>query len=88
MTKLGVMLEKYEFSVYDLPAMLFLGLSLLVRRYLKLPLPKSNLWQSTGMFLCTEWVSVFLSQEENSMLTPWKLREKLLESKEWTEESQ
>lgn len=86
MSKLENMLEKYEFSLYDIFGMLFLALTLLARRYLKLPLPKSNLWQSTGMFLCTEWVASFLDISENSMLTPWKLREKLLESNQWIEE--
>ena len=43
-------------AFYDFGALFFIGFSLLARHYLKVPLPKSNLWQSTGMYICTEWV--------------------------------
>lgn len=63
---------------YDLGAMFFLGISLLLRRYLKLPLPKSNLWQSSGMFLCTEWASLVTEEKADSMITPFGLYKRLL----------
>lgn len=69
---------KYQRSWYDVGALLFLGLSLTLRRYLKIPLPKSNLWQATGMFLCTEWVSEVINDKEHSMITPWGMYQELL----------
>lgn len=58
---------------YDFGAFAFLGLALALRRYLRLPLPKSNLWQSTGMHLCTEWAALALGQKPDALLTPYKL---------------
>lgn len=76
--KLDNLLSKYEFSFYDFGALLFMGVSFTLRKYLKVPLPKSNLWQSTGMFLCTEWVTKYLHDKENSMITPYQLYQNLL----------
>ena len=70
--------DKYKRSWYDVGGLLFLGFSLLVRRYLRLPLPKSNLWQATGMFLCTEWVSEVINDKEQSMITPYGMYQELL----------
>lgn len=64
------LLGEHEKSTYDIGAFFFLGLSLLARKYLKIPLPKSNLWQATGMFLCSGWVTKYLNQKENDMATP------------------
>ena len=64
--------EEHKHSWYDFGGMLFLGLSFLARRYLKIPLPKSNLWQASGMFICTEWVTKTLGKV-NSLITPWGL---------------
>lgn len=57
-------------SCYDYGAFLFMGLSFLARRYLRLPLPKRNLWQTSGMYLCTGWVSKYYFGRELEMLTP------------------
>jgi len=70
--------REHQHSWYDIGACLFLGLSFLARRYMKVPLPKSNLWQTTGMFMCTEWVTEGLG-EVDSMITPWQLFKKLEE---------
>lgn len=78
------LLAEYEWSSYDFGAVIFLGISLLLRRYLKIPLPKSNLWQSTGMFMCVEWVSKYIDLKEESMLTPKKLYYTLLDKPEWS----
>ena len=71
--KLAKVLDKYQYSKYDFGAFMFLGLSLLLRAKLGIPLPKSNLWQATGMFLCTELVSFYIDDKEDSMITPYKL---------------
>lgn len=78
--KLNKMLDKYEHSWYDIGAMFFLALSLLLRDKIGIPLPKSNLWQATGMFLCTEWVTFYLDEKEDSMITPYKLYERIVEN--------
>lgn len=36
-------------------------------------LPKKNLWKSSGMFLCTEWVTAVLTGKQDSMITPYQL---------------
>lgn len=55
-------------AYYDFGAMFYLGLRIW------LPwLPKKNLWQTSGMYLCTEWVTRYLDGTEDSMITPYKL---------------
>jgi hypothetical protein len=68
--------KKYDKSWYDMGAGFFIGLSFLARRYLKIPLPKVNLWQSSGMFICTEWATESIG-EVDSMITPYGLYLKL-----------
>ncbi len=87
--QLSRLLEKYEFSMYDFGALFFIGFAFLLRSKLKIPLPKSNLWQQSGMFLCTELVSDFAAafKEDNSMITPYKLYLKLKE-REWEDGTQ
>ena len=53
---------------YDFGALLYLGL-----RYLCPLLPKANLWQSSGMFMCTEWVTTVILGKQDSLLTPYQL---------------
>ncbi len=68
-SKIRRTLSKYYGKMYDYPALLYLGL-----RYL-LPsiVPKQNLWQTTGMFICTEFITQLLEEKEDSMITPYKL---------------
>jgi len=74
---LGIAVDSYEGSMYDYGAFLYIGLKCL------LPfLPKINLWQTTGMFLCTEWVQEVLGREIDSMITPYKLYELLSQKEE------
>lgn len=61
-------LAKYQGSAYDFGALLYLGL-----RALFPSLPKQNLWQSSGLFLCTEWVTTILNDKADSMITPYRL---------------
>lgn len=56
---------------YDFGALLYLAL-----RYLLPWLPKKNLWQTSGMYLCSEWVSSYFG-EEDAMITPYRLYLKL-----------
>lgn len=77
-------LSEHEWSYYDLGAIAFLGLCLTVRRYLRIPLPKSNLWQTTGMFMCVEWLSYYIDLKEESMCTPKRLYYIMLGRPEWS----
>lgn len=56
---------------YDFGAMFYL-----MARALIPWLPKKNLWQSSGMYLCSEWVSEAMG-EGDAMITPHKLYLKL-----------
>lgn len=66
-------MAKYQGRMYDVGALLYLGL-----KYLLPFLPKKNLWQSSSMFLCTEWVTQVLDGRADSMVTPYKLYERLV----------
>lgn len=67
--------NKYWHARYDFLAFLHLGVRAVLRRA-GLKLPKANLWQVTGMFLCTEWVTRTLHGTERT-LTPEQLYERL-----------
>ena len=67
-------LAKNELKYYDLGAILYLAL-----RYWLPCLPKKNLWQSSNMFLCTEWVTEVIDGKADSMITPYQLYLKLKE---------
>jgi hypothetical protein len=66
--KLLSLFVKRSRSSYDFGAILYLAL----RRVFRF-LPKKNLWQCSGMYLCTEWVTEFVDGEADSMITPYKL---------------
>jgi hypothetical protein len=61
---------------YDYKALLFCGVMLLLRRWFPKWVPKQNLWQTTGMYMCTELVTDALG-EIDSMITPYQLYLKL-----------
>lgn len=67
--------NKYWHAKYDFLAFAHLGARALLRK-LGLKLPKANLWQVTGMFLCTEWVSRTLDGTERTLI-PEQLYERL-----------
>lgn len=60
---------------YDWKAFLYLGLRLVLRK-IGIRLPKKNLWQTNGMYLCTELVSKVVLNIETE-LTPMGLYYKL-----------
>lgn len=63
--------DKNAFHSYDFIAFIALGL-----KSLKIPLPKINLWNISGMFICTEFVSEVLMEKE-LLLTPEQLYQKV-----------
>lgn len=81
--KLDRVLVKLEGAWYDFGALFFAGLALLAKHYLKIPLSKVNLWKSSGMFTCTEWVTNFVEDSSDAMITPYQLYLKLKQSGDW-----
>lgn len=65
-----------EHGSYDYGGLLYCGTKLALSK-VGIRLPKKNLWQMTGMHMCTELVTDALGGEEDSTITPWKLRNKL-----------
>lgn len=64
--------------LYDTGALLFCGIVLFCRKALGMKnWPKVNLWQSSGMYLCTEFVSQYVYGEADSLITPYKLYERM-----------
>jgi hypothetical protein len=66
-------LTKTNRSMYDYGCLLYLGVRWTMKKYFKIPLPKVNLWASSGMYMCTEWLTAIDRQGEDSMITPYKL---------------
>lgn len=66
-------LDKNFGKPYDYLGLLYLGF-----RYL-LPsvFPKKNLWQMSGMFMCTETITDLLFEKPDDMITPYQLYLKL-----------
>lgn len=79
-TKLMATLAQSHRKGYDILALLYLACKHLLGK-VGISLPKKNLWQSTGMYLCTEFVTQVLTGQEDSMITPGQLRDKLRSQK-------
>lgn len=70
---------------YDFPSLLYLGLRYSLLNVFKLDLPQKNLWQISGMYLCTEFVEDVIDIKSDSMITPYKLYLKLKSSGKWVD---
>jgi len=65
-------------NYYDIGALLFCGVVLFLRKALGFrSWPKVNLWQSSGMDLCTEFVTEYLYGSADSLITPHQLYERI-----------
>jgi hypothetical protein len=71
------LISKYDRRLYDYSCLVFLGLRYVALRYLGISLPKVNLWQISGMYTCTEFVSELVFGYEDSLITPYGLYHKL-----------
>lgn len=67
--------EQYKHVKYDFAAFFYIGV-----RYLLPSAPKVNLWQSTGLFLCTEFVTKIHFGSPDSLITPHQLFNKIKDS--------
>ena len=70
-------------TLYDFPGLLYLGLKYSLFNTFNLDIPKKNLWQLSGMYICTEFVEDIVDIKSDSMITPFKLYLKLKESGKW-----
>ena len=75
--------SNFEGRGYDYFALIYTGCVYLLRKYLSCPIPKVNLWQDSGMDMCTEFVQKIISRETDSMITPSKYLAKLVSSGDW-----
>lgn len=65
----------YQGKGYDYGALLFLGVKIALNKCgINI---KHNLWQSSGLFLCTEFVSSAIIGQADSTITPYQLKLKL-----------
>ena len=63
---------------YDVGALLFCGVMLFCRKALGLrKWPKQNLWQASGMYMCTEFVTEVINNEADALITPHQLYERI-----------
>ena len=65
---------------YDFLGLLYCGLRLALRG-IGIHLPKKNLWAITGMYLCTELVSLYTEGMADDLSSPRKLFDQLKEEK-------
>lgn len=81
LSKVYDLLRAHEDDTYDMGGMIFSGLALLARRVCPSIVPKRNLWQTTGMEMCTELVTLLTFGKDgvDSMITPGQLCQKLKE---------
>ena len=70
-----------SFKYYDIFAIMWLGLRYVLKKATGLKIPKVNLWQVTGLFLCTEWVSFIMQGKEDSTITPFQLYTKYVKGR-------
>lgn len=71
------LISKYDRRFYDYTCLLYLGFRYATLKLFNLKLPKVNLWQVSGMYTCTEFVSKLVFGYEDSLITPYGLYIKL-----------
>lgn len=75
--------SKEKGSFYDLPALAYMTLRYILKDSLGIEIPKKNLWQLSGMYMCTEFVTGIVDREVDSTITPYKLYLKMKLSGLW-----
>lgn len=73
---------EYIGRFYDFSALFFAGVLYLLRKLTGKRLYKTNLFNITGLFMCTELAQVSLGEEIDSLETPYQLYLKLRSLKE------
>jgi hypothetical protein len=72
---------KYHDKPYDYGALLFLGARYLLSK-IGIKTANHNLWQDSGCFICTEFVSSAIIGKTDSTITPYQLYLELDKSRE------
>jgi len=72
-------------TLYDFPGFLYLSLRYSLASAFNLKIPKKNLWQLSGMYICTEFVEDIIDIKSDPMITPYKLYLKLKDSGKWVD---
>jgi hypothetical protein len=72
------MIEKYEGAPYDYFALIYLGLFLLGKK-LGIRLPPVNRWQNKNHYICTEFATLAIMGNTNSMSSLKSLEKYILE---------
>lgn len=76
LSKVLAMLHKKP--MYDYLGLLYLGIRYGLKRAFGWSIPKANLWQVSGMSMCTEFVTQIIDEKQDSLITPYGLYKKLI----------
>jgi hypothetical protein len=80
--KMHAVAEKHKDASYDYFGLAWLGIRYFFKKFIRINIPKVNLWQLTGMFTCTEFVTKIIDGKEDSLITPYQLYERLNNGKQ------
>lgn len=72
--------RKYRGRSYDYGALFFLAIRYFCAK-IGIKLPYKNLWQDSGCYLCTEFVTSAVLGKADSLITPYQLYLKLKDNK-------
>ncbi len=69
--------KRLKDAPYDYTGLTWLAIRYVIKKYFRINIPKVNLWQLSGMFTCTEFVTEVIDGDEDSLITPYQLYERL-----------
>ena len=64
---------------YDYGAFIYFSWRAVLRRLFNVPLPQKNLLNARNAYLCTEFATMVLKNQEHGILSPYQLYQKLTE---------
>jgi hypothetical protein len=70
-------IQSVEYKPYDIPGLVYLGIRALLPHWVRRQMPKVNLWNVSGAYICTEFVTDMLYGKPDSMITPYQLYRRL-----------
>jgi hypothetical protein len=83
--KLTATLDAHENDFYDFTGLIYLGMRTVLNKYLKIPMPKTDVLRISNTYLCTEWVTEYIDGTPETTITPYGLYEQLKATGKWTE---
>jgi hypothetical protein len=75
--RLMSVMDRVDRKGYDFSGLLYLGLRYMMKKYLRMSLPKANLWDCSGMLTCVEFATLVIDSKADPMLTPFGLCRRL-----------